>query len=237
MVVPPNVDVVMTDELTQREAGRKPSQSEGSLALRLLEAVWRLRAAGDERSFAAAAIDAVAGLLGSAPAAIRIVHEIAVSRRFGASSAADGVDGLLDRAAIEGLPVLDGHPPRGVALPIPGAGRAVGAVYLAHSGAAANGGTELELLKMIAAHVGAASIELSKREAPENPAGAATAAPRGLSLHDSKLAFERRLLQLRLSEAKGNVAAAARALDMDRGQLSRLMRKHQIDRAEFRAHM
>jgi hypothetical protein len=31
--------------------------------LRLLEAVWRLRA-GDERAFAAAAIDAIAGLLG-----------------------------------------------------------------------------------------------------------------------------------------------------------------------------
>ena len=54
-------------------------------------------------------------------------------------------------------------------------------------------------------------------------------------LHDAKLAFERRLLQLRLAEARGNVAAAARALDMDRGQLSRLMRKHSLDRAAFRA--
>ena len=37
------------------------------------------------------------------------------------------------------------------------------------------------------------------------------------------------------AEARGNVAAAARALDMDRGQLSRLMRKHSLDRAAFRA--
>ena len=53
-------------------------------------------------------------------------------------------------------------------------------------------------------------------------------------LHDAKLGFERRLLQVRLAAAKGNVAAAARALDMDRGQLSRLMRKHRLDRSEFR---
>jgi GAF domain-containing protein len=227
--------MVMTDELiTQREVSRKPSQGEGSFALRLLEAVWRLRAAGDERSLGTAAVDAVAALLGSAPAAIRIMHEVAVSRRIGASAPAEGVDGLMDRAALEGLPVLDGQPARGVALPIPGGGRPVGAVYVAHSGAAAQGATELELLKLLAAHVGAASIDLSKRETPEDPGAAATTAPRGLSLHDAKLAFERRLLRLRLSEAKGNVAAAARALDMDRGQLSRLMRKHLIDRTEFR---
>jgi DNA-binding NtrC family response regulator len=142
----------------------------------------------------------------------------------------------MDRAAVEGLPVLDGHPPRGVALPIPGQGRSVGAVYVAHSGAGAHGGTELELLKILAAHLGAASMDLARRETPEDPATAATAAPKGLSLHDAKLAFECRLLQLRLAEAKGNVAAAARALDMDRGQLSRLMRKHHIDRTAFRAH-
>jgi Bacterial regulatory protein, Fis family len=225
----------MTDELIQREVVRKPQQAEGGFALRLLDAVLRLRAAGDERALGSAAAEALGALLGSAPAAIRIVHELAVSRRLGTGAAAEGVESLMDRAAVEGLPVLDGPPPRGIALPIQGAGRPVGAIYVAHPGVVTHGGIELDLLKVLAAHLGAASIDLSKRETPEDPVLAAGAAPKSLSLHDAKLAFERRLLHLRLTEAKGNVAAAARALDMDRGQLSRLMRKHRIDRTEFRA--
>ena len=72
------------------------------------------------------------------------------------------------------------------------------------------------------------------REAPGDGSAAAAVAPKSMSLHDAKLAFEHRLLQLRLYDARGNVAAAARSLGMDRGQLSRLMRKHNLDRSLFR---
>ena len=44
-------------------------------------------------------------------------------------------------------------------------------------------------------------MALAKRET--EPAEAAAGVARAASLHDAKLAFERRLLQLRLAEARG----------------------------------
>ena len=53
-------------------------------------------------------------------------------------------------------------------------------------------------------------------------------------LAHAKRLFEAWLIRSRLEEAKGNIAAAARTLDMDRGQLSRLVKKHGIDRRDYR---
>jgi transcriptional regulator with GAF, ATPase, and Fis domain len=61
------------------------------------------------------------------------------------------------------------------------------------------------------------------------------AIPAGLSLRDSKRLYERRLIRARLREAHGNIASAARSLDMDRGQLSRLLKKHGVDKSGFRS--
>jgi ActR/RegA family two-component response regulator len=36
-------------------------------------------------------------------------------------------------------------------------------------------------------------------------------------------------------ECHGNIAAAARTLKMDRGQLSRLLKKHRVDKTVFRS--
>ena len=51
----------------------------------------------------------------------------------------------------------------------------------------------------------------------------------------AKRAFERWLIGARLKKTNGNIAAAARALKMDRGQLSRLVKRHGIDPSEYRS--
>lgn len=224
----------MADEqLTQREGARR-TVADGS-PVRLLEAAHRLHAASDEHALGTAIADFFALLLGAPPVAVRIEHDIAVVRRFGAETLNDSVNALLGRARSENLPVLDGHPPLGIALPISAAGRTIGALYVAHPEVRHRaGGPDLEILRVAAAHIGTASVALRAREAPSDPSAAAPVFGRARSLHDAKLAFERRLLEIRLHEARGNVAAAARALGMDRGQLSRLMRKHAMDRASFK---
>jgi len=55
-----------------------------------------------------------------------------------------------------------------------------------------------------------------------------------VSLSAAKRAFERWLIQVRLKESRGNIAAAARHLHMDRGQLSRLVKRHDIDKRGFK---
>ena len=50
----------------------------------------------------------------------------------------------------------------------------------------------------------------------------------------AKRAFERWLICARLHKSSGNIAAAARALKMDRGQLSRLVKRHKIDPQSYR---
>lgn len=57
----------------------------------------------------------------------------------------------------------------------------------------------------------------------------------GHSLKLAKHVFEKRLLRNRLAACHGNIAAAARTLKMDRGQLSRLLKKHQVEKSGLRA--
>lgn len=56
-----------------------------------------------------------------------------------------------------------------------------------------------------------------------------------LSLTDAKRAFEHWLICTRLKESRGNIAAAARSLQMDRGQLSRLVKRHELKARSFRS--
>lgn len=55
-----------------------------------------------------------------------------------------------------------------------------------------------------------------------------------ISLSDAKRAFEGWLIRARLEDSRGNIAAAARTLMMDRGQLSRLVKRHGIDKTSYR---
>jgi DNA-binding NtrC family response regulator len=198
----------------------------------MLDASHRLHSVVEETALLAAANNAFSLILGSSPTAIHIAHG-GVTRRTAQEPRGDSVTAAMDKSAQEGLVVLDPQPPGGIAFPIHAGARKAGAVYVVHSGLAAVKGPRFELLKLIAEDVGLASMNLDSRSPQASPAAANQVAA-GVSLRDAKLEFERRLLALRLDEAKGNVAAAARSLDMDRGQLSRLMKKHHLDRATFR---
>ncbi len=57
--------------------------------------------------------------------------------------------------------------------------------------------------------------------------------PYALPLADAVVAFERSYIEHTLSEAKGNVAEAARAADVDRSNYRRLLKRHGIDPVEF----
>jgi hypothetical protein len=219
--------MAMTDELVERAAARKSVSSEGRL-VEVLESVQRLRAATGEDEILAGARSVFGALLGSAPATLRIVHDGGVTRRIGSEAQAEAVAAAIDQASHQGLPVLDDRAPGGVALPVRPVDRVEGVVYVGHPDAARSTGTDLAALRLAAAVVVGASLDLERRRVQ------AADLPRTISLHDAKLAFERRMLQARLDEARGNVAAAARSLDMDRGQLSRLMKKHNLDRGAFR---
>jgi hypothetical protein len=166
---------------------------------------------------------------------VRIAHEGAAQRRTAPPPLGESVEASMDRAMREGIPVIDPKPPQGTAFPIKRGDRGIGAVYFVHPAASGANGEAFEVLRLVAAHVGAASVSLRQRqEASASPFGI-DSVPGTMSLRDAKFEFESRLLQVRLDGVRGNVASAARSLDMDRGQLSRLMKKHSLDRAAFRA--
>jgi hypothetical protein len=223
----------MTDELVERESARNATAEPVGMAW-MLEVVYRLHTAMEEEGLLSAAAAAFAALLGSAPTTVRVRHDAGVPRRMSPEALGDAVIAIMDRAKSQGLPVIDDHPPGGVALPVSSSDRTIGAVYVAHPGAGRAKGPGLDLLKIVAAHVAAASSTFELRRSAMASPATGESVPRDLSLREAKLEFERRLLQVRLDAARGNVAAAARSLDMDRGQLSRLMKKHALDRAAFR---
>jgi GAF domain-containing protein len=234
--------MAMTDELSQTEVSRKLSASPQANLVGILDAARRVHAASDETGVASAAGEAVAALLGSSPATVQIKQEKPGQARSTLTPTAEipkdpsqRLNALMDRAAAQGLPVVDDQPPGGAALPIQNEARTFGALYVAHPDLRrVIAGGDWEILKLLVSHVATALTNLGRRLPAPDASLVADLVPNNLSLHDAKLAFERRLLFLRLAEARGNVAAAARALDMDRGQLSRLMRKHQLDRSSFR---
>jgi hypothetical protein len=219
---------LMTEELVEREKER--SAPDPSSLLGLLRRIHGLQCAGDEIALLAAAADVFSGVLGSAPSAVGIVHEGGVDCRLGTAAAGSAAESLR-RAISEGLPVLDARAHGAAALPVRGRGeRTVGALYVAHPAMTRPAGPTFEAVRVAAEVVVLASLDLAGRagQAADPRDGGA---PSGItSLHDAKLAFERRVLEARLRECRGNVAAAARSLDMDRGQLSRLIKKHHLDR-------
>ncbi len=127
-------------------------------------------------------------------------------------------------------------------VPISAGDRCFGAVYL--DLAAEQVGSNDELLSALRHITVLAALALSstdviraRREELEIMATetGTSLADNSMSLPDAKRAFEHWLISARLKEAKGNIAAAARSLHMDRGQLSRLVKRHGIDARIFKS--
>jgi hypothetical protein len=155
-------------------------------------------------------------------------------------SPADAVVDLLLEKALESGLLVSGLPSdlHAIAVPVGVSGTVRGALYLRPAGGLhAFTAAYQDILLLFARHLGAAIrnglqaaglalIEgLSDSHAPVG----------GMSLRQAKFAFERRLIDARLRDAGGNIAAAARSLDMDRGQLSRLLKKHGVEKSRYRA--
>jgi len=148
------------------------------------------------------------------------------------------IKAIIDKAIESGTPVVDGQgADRHVAVPLGAGNRRVGALYIGVSELEARvGNTYLDLLGLLGRHIGLAVDNAThvRDMAMVSAVGAEEAIPSGLSLRESKRMFERRLIRTRLRESRGNIASAARSLDMDRGQLSRLLKKHGINKSDFR---
>lgn len=145
---------------------------------------------------------------------------------------------VIDKAIESGTPVVDGQgADRHVAVPLGAGNRRVGALYISVRELEARvGNAYLDLLGLLGRHIGLAVDNAThvRDMAMVSAVGAEEAIPSGLSLRDSKRMFERRLIRSRLRESRGNIAGAARSLDMDRGQLSRLLKKHGINKSDFK---
>ena len=144
------------------------------------------------------------------------------------------VDKTMESMAL----VFDGQGDgRHVAVPLGAGNRCVGALYVAVQGPERRmGDAYLDLLGLLGRQIGSALHNGAQARdlAMVSAVGSEEAVPAGLSLRESKRLYERRLVKSRLAESRGNIAAAARSLDMDRGQLSRLLKKHGVDKTEFK---
>ncbi|MAG32369.1 MAG: hypothetical protein CL908_15920 [Deltaproteobacteria bacterium] len=147
---------------------------------------------------------------------------------------------IIDKAIETGTPVVDGQGAnRHVAVPLGVGNRRIGALYVGVAELESRvGNAYLDLLSMLGRHVGLAiDNAIHVRDmAMVSAVGAEDVIPAGLPLRESKRLFERRLIRTRLRESRGNIAGAARSLDMDRGQLSRLLKKHGVDKIDFKNH-
>ena len=145
---------------------------------------------------------------------------------------------VIDKAIEAGTPVVDGQGvDRHVAVPLGAGNRRIGALYIGvHALEARLGNAYLDLLGLLGRQIGLALDNAAhvRDMAKVSAVGAEDAIPSGLALRESKRLFECRLVRARLRESGGNIAAAARSLDMDRGQLSRLLKKHGINKLDFK---
>ncbi len=131
----------------------------------------------------------------------------------------------------------------GYSLPVLVNGKACAAVYVASD----NPQRRLDAVDLDAIRAATETIGVAMVGSKLQPAVAGAADPiaaflsdpdggvSGHSLRMAKHAFEKKLLRARLLECHGNIAAAARTLKMDRGQLSRLLKKHRVDKTVFRS--
>ena len=141
----------------------------------------------------------------------------------------------LDRVMAAGLPILDGPGgTRGVGVPLAAGSEVLGAIQLQTAASAARLGTAtLDLLVLLGRHAAVAlrrvgGLAAGEALTTEDLLDSTT------TLREARRIFESRLVSWRLGASRGNIAAAARSLDMDRGQLSRLLKRHGIDKKAYR---
>ena len=116
----------------------------------------------------------------------------------------------------------------GFAVPLRAEDDVLGAFYVEGPGCHVGGDPSMDLedlLAIIGRHLGTALSRALKGRA------AAASMP---SLKQAKDAFEQRLVRKHLAESGGNISQAARCLHVDRGQLSRLVKKYGIDRSRYK---
>ncbi len=146
---------------------------------------------------------------------------------------------LLTQKSMSSLnAILDGQgQTRVLAVPLLAGPRVHGCLVVLIGDAERRFGTAaIDLVGLMGRHLGIAldnalhAEELKSLQAADN-----AELQGGFSLCDSKRSFERKLIRARLRESHGNIALAARSLDMDRGQLSRLLKKYAVDKKQYKS--
>lgn len=208
-----------------------------------LESTLRLHNLMDPERLLPQVPEVLRGILGTCAGALIVRHEghdtVHPIGAFDSETAQrPHVKTIVDKAIESGTPVVDGQgADRHVAVPLGAGNRRIGALYVGvHELEERIGNAYLDLLGLLGRQIGLALDNAAhiRDMAMVSAVGAEDAIPAGLSLRESKRLFERRLVRTRLRESRGNIAAAARSLDMDRGQLSRLLKKHGIDKLDFK---
>jgi|GEM_PF-7123676 DNA-binding protein Fis len=135
--------------------------------------------------------------------------------------------------------ILDGQgPTRVLAVPLLAGPRVHGCLVVLVGDAERRLGTAaIDLVGLMGRHLGIALDNAVHTQELKSLSTADNADLQGgFSLCESKRQFERKLIKSRLREAHGNIALAARTLDMDRGQLSRLLKKYAVDKKQYKSH-
>jgi hypothetical protein len=225
------------------ERAREGAESKALFTRQVLEASLRFHALVEPERLVPVVSEALRQLLGPSIGLLVLRTEAQEMRHPIGGREAENlpyqqVSQSVNKAVEAGQPVVDGQGlHRSVAVPLTAGSRSVGALYVQVADLERRFGTAyLDGLTLLAKHLGVAFDNAShvKDLASVSGGGGEDPIPPGLSLSDSKKAFERKLIRSRLREARGNIAAAARSLDMDRGQLSRLLKKHGIDKTQYR---
>jgi GAF domain-containing protein len=209
----------------------------------LAEATARLHVAARSdglAGIAAAAGDIVRDLLGTTHGFVLVpreeqdLHLLFESRRLDPRSGAR--PSILEKALSSPHPVVEGQgSERRVALALRCGDRVLGGLYVA-SGEAEKRyqGHHLEIIQLLGAHLAAAvGTALQLQDWPVVAGRLADPRSASMTLAEARTAFEREFLARRLREAGGIVTLAARSLQLDRSQLSRVLRRYGIDRKAY----
>lgn len=230
-------------ETGQLERARDAGEPKPQVWRQIAESALRLHVLAEPEKLLPVAADVLRQIIGPCTGIIALkLESLDVRHPFGGREAdaanAASINLVLTKAMESGQTVVDGQGPgRAVAIPLQADARQIGALYVANAEFERRfGASYLEVLMPLGKHVAAAFANALRAGGAAGGAEAAgeEAVPPGLSLSESKRAFERRLVRARLRDARGNIASAARSLGMDRGQLSRLLKKHGVDKNLFR---
>lgn len=225
------------------ESGREGAELRMDPYRSALEVLGRLHGILDPDKLTAECAEAMKAVLGPVPGLLivrqpdREVRHLIGPRLPGAFDSPHG-HSVIEKTIESGHPVVDGQgESKTLSVPMQVGTHRYGAFVIRVAELERrHGNTYVDLARLLGRHFAAAFANATKMKelAERNTLEGGGAIPPGLSLRDSKRQFEHQLIKTRVRDAKGNIAAAARSLDMDRGQLSRLLKKHSIDKIDFK---